>query len=964
MGAEAQSASTSGTASTKWSYSAMQAIPRNAEALWSLIDTVYFATIPQGHEILECLNAILQEPAVAPASMTVDSAPTVRFSYKLGNEREVGAAPPTPFSCHVDVAMCDGFPSILYSDTLMPVVTPPSRRLASRQKPEATPAGTPPVASWTLCDAISDSPMEGEVSESVSELSFLKSELARVRSDRNALLTSILARVESEVRPNKKSWFEAEQNLLALFEKKPPSSFQTSNGGEAKELPLSALGKVDASLPDSCKDAELCCSICGEGDTTDDNDILICDGCSFAAHQSCYFVHDIPEGSWFCQLCDSFFKSAGGGKKASRRLDEGSGLDTLLDATHCTLCLQSASFVGGGLMKPATNGWAHVKCAVWVPEAAFPPDGLSITVIANKDRENLRCTLCKQKGGCPLQCAFGRCTAAFHAACAAQAGLLPEEKSLKNLYCVRHVKIQLKTSPSVSRLLSLRKQDAYLKAMSDKYVAPKIGGSLFTPGFDPLVDAQQAYLLQFAGVHPTILQELEGGYINPSDLMDPDQSVPLLKERLDIVSFAHFGLGGGGKDGVSTEPGNTTFVDLSVCCECMRPVNDTRELVVKCECCNLLAHAICYDRCGVPAANVDDLGSSALARVVKYDSKKWGPKSTGTITITCVRCAHVGVKMIDTHCVLCMQLGGVVVPVADDEDDAETGGGEFGAMFAHPRCLWWLLATSLTSLLASPAPTVKSISSNYHFHPCSVCGSRLGCTVRCARVGCTKRFHVSCGFHAGAFFSVRTTAGVVAGSRDGEDDDVAIENLTDAIGGTPMRRIVTCWQHEQRGMRRSAPQLGRVKPVRSELVRWVPEGIRADLVNAVNQVLSGQAVEAKPDDKEKRKYSRKVKEEDDAEDDASRIKRKRGRPKLETVLPKGEKVQTVRFVDGMEVTCEDEDWEGGCSMCGKAWTDAKGQVLESICCDRCDQWYHFSCVGIEKPPSGDFICPPCLTRES
>jgi hypothetical protein len=87
-------------------------------------------------------------------------------------------------------------------------------------------------------------------------------------------------------------------------------------------------------------------------------------------------------------------------------------------------------------------------------------------------------------------------------------------------------------------------------------------------------------------------------------------------------------------------------------------------------------------------------------------------------------------------------------------------------------------------------------------------------------------------------------------------------------------------------------------------------------------------------------------------------KKKRGRM-IKQEKEQKEKIQTVRFIDGMEITCEDEDWEGACSFCNKAWTDAKGQVLESICCDRCDQWYHFSCVGIEKAPTGEFVCPNC-----
>lgn len=30
-----------------------------------------------------------------------------------------------------------------------------------------------------------------------------------------------------------------------------------------------------------------------------------------------------------------------------------------------------------------------------------------------------------------------------------------------------------------------------------------------------------------------------------------------------------------------------------------------------------------------------------------------------------------------------------------------------------------------------------------------------------------------------------------------------------------------------------------------------------------------------------------------------------------------------------------------------------------ICCDRCDEWYHFKCIGITKAPEGAFFCDRC-----
>jgi len=959
------------SASSRWSFSALQSIPRNAESLWTLIDTVYFSVVPQGHELLESLSASISLD-ISEEMIEVETpqaAPCARFFYKLDGERTEPAAVASS-SCRVDLMCTVEGTSVLHSDPILPLSTPPTRKAGGKQRPEASGMVTP-APSWVLSDASIDVPMSDTSDDLAAEMAFIKAHLARLRAKRTSIVKEIILKVESEVRPNKKAWFEAEQNLLALYERKPPSSFQSQAGqSEVKQLALSALGKVDSELPDSCKDVELCCCICGEGDTTDDNDILICDGCSFAAHQSCYFVNNIPEGSWYCQLCDSFYRSKGG-RKNSKRLADGQGgsLEEFLESTSCSLCLQSGSFIGGGLMKPTSNGnWAHVKCALWVPEAAFPADGLSITVIPNKDRENLRCTLCKQKGGCPVQCAFGKCISAFHVSCAAKAGLLPEEKNLKNLFCYRHVKIQLKMSPCTSRLLSLRKQDNYLKSMQDKYVAPKIGGSLFTPNFSPAVDGEQSFLIQLAGIHPLISKEIAGpSFLGPQDLMEMDSiAYPLLKEVWsDTVSFPALIEAKGGP----ADMGKETFIDIGCCSECMRPVNPNIELVIKCSTCGLYAHSVCYDRAGIPACNVDDLTMSALHRVLKYDPHiKYGGRKSGCVNITCTRCDLVNTGQVSsmgkTYCLLCMQMGGLVLPIQDldneDEENpssAKTPSPEVATCFAHPRCVWWLLASSQTSLIQPPPIQLKSIPASYHFHLCQVCGSRQGCTVRCTRIGCNRRFHISCGFHAGAFFTVRSPNGVIAGCRDSEEDpELILDNLQAVVSGKAQsRRMITCWAHEQRGLRRFGQmQLGRALPARAEIVRWVPDGMKSQVVGLVNRVLAGDVVigdmaGGSPGVPAAKRRTERPPEEQ---------KKKRGRM-IKQEKEQKEKIQTVRFIDGMEITCEDEDWEGACSLCNKAWTDAKGQVLESICCDRCDQWYHFSCVGIEKAPTGEFVCPNC-----
>lgn len=936
--------SASSIPSSRWSFSPLQAIPRNADALWSLVDSVYFASLPAGHEVIDCLKVLaVSSGSAAGAEQLPPSSSRVRLEYKIESVQSDEMKKVVDSALKLEFLLDTGLSTgVLSSNVLLPPVPAPSRRLLKGK--ESTIGENGALPKWKLVEASSreeDSSMQS--AESV-ELAYLEAELARVQALRQQYARRVLEKIEGEQRPSKKAWFEAEQNLLSLYERKPPSSFQQtaasfSGSGSIEKVPLSKLGKVDSSLPDSFKDAELCCSVCGEGDTTDDNDILICDGCSFSAHQSCYFVKDIPDGHWFCQLCST----VGSSKKAA----------TLAASTTCVLCLQSASFEGGGLMKPVVGGsWAHVKCAVWVPEAAFPADGTSISVICNQERENLRCSICKLKGGAPLQCAFGKCTTAFHVSCAARVGLLPEEKSLKNLYCARHIKIQLQTSPCISRLMSVRKQDLYLKLVNDKVVAPKIGGYI-SASYSGKTDGIQSFLLQIAGVHPLVVAGVKGvNYVAQNDLMDANATdedltgVPLIQEFKDLVELAD-----------STSKNINLFsVDLGCCSECMRPLTDSPSLAYKCESCGLFCHWLCRDRPGVPVPNVDDLNSEDLGKILKWKSKT--PTHPVSRNPSCKRCESINasgssqIALAHTYCVLCMQIGGLVMPLqaADlDDDDSTNHTGEDNG-FVHPRCLWWMLASSMVSLHAPPSMQIKSISSSYHFHACAVCGSRLGCTVKCGRVGCSKRFHVSCGFHAGCFFTVRTSSGLVAGTRDDADDELSVlDNLASVINGNvPFRRVITCWSHEQRGMRRVAPQLGRAFPHRVERIRWVPPGIRPELISVVNQVLSGELPISQHEPSVEKKLS--------LADEASTVRRKRRKKEDKAKIVQA----TVRFVDGLEVTCQDEDWEGGCAMCGKAWTDSKGQILESICCDKCDQWFHFACVGISKAPSGEFICPNCL----
>lgn len=48
------------------------------------------------------------------------------------------------------------------------------------------------------------------------------------------------------------------------------------------------------------------CDVCLDDDDDDNNDIVICDLCQVAVHQTCYggeLLEGVPEGNWYCARC-------------------------------------------------------------------------------------------------------------------------------------------------------------------------------------------------------------------------------------------------------------------------------------------------------------------------------------------------------------------------------------------------------------------------------------------------------------------------------------------------------------------------------------------------------------------------------------------------------------------------------------------------------------------------------------
>uniref|UniRef100_A0AAY4EGV5 Protein Jade-3 n=1 Tax=Denticeps clupeoides TaxID=299321 RepID=A0AAY4EGV5_9TELE len=170
-------------------------------------------------------------------------------------------------------------------------------------------------------------------------------------------------------------------------------------------------------------DEDVICDVCRSPDSEEGNDMVFCDKCNICVHQACYGIVKVPDGNWLCRTCVL-------------------GIDP-----QCLLCPKK-----GGAMKATRAGtkWAHVSCALWIPEVsiACPERMEPITKVSHipPSRWALICSLCKLKTGACIQCSVKNCTIPFHVTCAFEHSLemktiLDEGDEVKfKSFCLKHSK--------------------------------------------------------------------------------------------------------------------------------------------------------------------------------------------------------------------------------------------------------------------------------------------------------------------------------------------------------------------------------------------------------------------------------------------------------------------------------------------------------------------------------------------
>lgn len=179
--------------------------------------------------------------------------------------------------------------------------------------------------------------------------------------------------------------------------------------------------------------------MCADENGWTDNPLIYCDGenCEVAVHQGCYGIQEVPDGEWFCAKC---VKAAG--------MEPG----TVNSETFC--CELCPSSYGALKKTDRKDGWAHVICALYIPEVRFGNVHSMEPVILSDvpvDKFQKTCYICLEerpnsakKGAC-MSCNKNNCKRSFHVTCAQRKGLLCEEGAVaRNVkycgYCESHLK--------------------------------------------------------------------------------------------------------------------------------------------------------------------------------------------------------------------------------------------------------------------------------------------------------------------------------------------------------------------------------------------------------------------------------------------------------------------------------------------------------------------------------------------
>ncbi|ELU43416.1 bromodomain-containing protein [Rhizoctonia solani AG-1 IA] len=238
--------------------------------------------------------------------------------------------------------------------------------------------------------------------------------------------SELLTQVEYDMDEQDEEWLKEinSERYKEQSERISPETFEIIIDRLEKEWfeLMKRVPKPDQALPSE----DSTCAVCDDGEGENANAIVFCDGCNLAVHQDCYGVPYIPEGQWLCRKC------------------------TVSPETRveCLLCPNE-----GGAFKQTSNGkWAHLLCAIWVPECVLgnPTFMEPIEHTDKIPKQRWKLVSIHPPFGACIQCNKNTCVTAFHVSCARRHKLLSPMKSHGEnelqAFCERHLPAEMRAN--------------------------------------------------------------------------------------------------------------------------------------------------------------------------------------------------------------------------------------------------------------------------------------------------------------------------------------------------------------------------------------------------------------------------------------------------------------------------------------------------------------------------------------
>ncbi|TPX70705.1 hypothetical protein SpCBS45565_g01562 [Spizellomyces sp. 'palustris'] len=141
--------------------------------------------------------------------------------------------------------------------------------------------------------------------------------------------------------------------------------------------------------------------------------------------------------------------------------------------SDCVLCPHK----DGAFKQTSRQGWAHLLCAMWVPECSVGNYTLMEPVVdiekIPRSRWKLQCYLCHTRGGAPIQCSNKNCYLPFHPTCARKAKLYMKmraqygsDQNALRAFCDRHTPPEYREQVDVEAAMAVFQREMLEQKLS------------------------------------------------------------------------------------------------------------------------------------------------------------------------------------------------------------------------------------------------------------------------------------------------------------------------------------------------------------------------------------------------------------------------------------------------------------------------------------------------------------------